>query len=155
MTNGLQLRVPVDTLAMEYTRDFDAPAHAVFRAHAEPDLVRQWLGPRGLDMDIERWDFRTGGGYRYTHRRDPDGEFVFNGVFHRVRENQLIIQTFEYEGVPDAVNIEFLRFADLDGRCRLHGRSVCPTVEALDGLVSSGAEHGMRESYERLEDLLG
>jgi uncharacterized protein YndB with AHSA1/START domain len=152
--NGLQLRAPVDTLAMEYTREFDAPAHAVFRAHAEPDLVRRWLGPRGLEMDIERWDFTTGGGYRYIHR-DADGEYAFHGVFHTVRTDDLIIQTFEFEGMPDAVNIEFLRFTDLgDGRSRLSGRSICPTVEARDGLLSSGAEQGMREGYERLDELL-
>ena len=46
MTNALNLRAPVDTLAMEFTRDFDAPVQTLFRAHAEPDLVKPWLGPR-------------------------------------------------------------------------------------------------------------
>ena len=39
MTNALDLVAPVDTLAMEFTRDFDAPVAALFRAHAEPELV--------------------------------------------------------------------------------------------------------------------
>ena len=39
MTNPLNLNAPVDTLAMESTRDFDAPVEALFRAHAEPDLA--------------------------------------------------------------------------------------------------------------------
>ena len=38
MTNPLNLNAPVDTLAMEFTREFDAPVEALFRAHAEPDL---------------------------------------------------------------------------------------------------------------------
>ena len=54
MTNALNLQAPVDTLAMDFTREFDAPVEAVFRAHAEPDLVKQWLGPHGMEMDIER-----------------------------------------------------------------------------------------------------
>jgi len=45
VTNPLNLAAPVDTLAMEFTRQFDAPVAALFRAHAEPDLVRHWLGP--------------------------------------------------------------------------------------------------------------
>ncbi|HET7666320.1 MAG TPA: SRPBCC domain-containing protein, partial [Mycobacterium sp.] len=112
MTNPLTLDAPVDTLAMEFTREFDAPVHALFQAHAEPDLVKQWLGPRDLEMTIERWDFETGGGYRYVHKAGR-GEFRFNGVFHRVRENEIIIQTFEVEGAPDMVNIEFMWFEDL------------------------------------------
>jgi uncharacterized protein YndB with AHSA1/START domain len=100
MTNALNLIAPVDTLAMDFTRDFDAPASVLFRAHADPDVVKRWLGPRGYEISVERWDFRTGGGYRYVHR-GPDGdEYSFNGVFHRVREDELIIQTFEFEARP-------------------------------------------------------
>lgn len=154
MTNALDLTAPVDTLAMDFTREFAASRQALFRAHAEPDLVAQWLGPGDLLMTIARWDFHTGGGYRYVHA-DADGEYAFNGVFHTVRENELIIQTFEFEGAPDMVNIEFLRFEDLgSGRSRLRGRSICPSLEARDGLLSSGMEGGMVEAYDKLDALL-
>ncbi len=76
------------------------PVEAVFNAHRDPELVRQWLGPRGYEMQIERWDFTSGGGYRYVHR-NPDGmEFGFHGTFHTVRDNDLAIQTFEFEVRP-------------------------------------------------------
>jgi len=155
MTNALNLVAPVDTLAMDFTRDFDAPVSALFRAHADPDLVKQWLGPSRNEMTIERWDFRTGGGYRYLHRGPDGGEYWFNGVFHPVRDDEFIIQTFEFEGAPDMVNIEFMWFEDLgDGRSRLRGRSICPNTEARDGLLSSGMEGGMTEGYEKLDVLL-
>jgi uncharacterized protein YndB with AHSA1/START domain len=155
MTNALNLIAPVDTLAMDFTREFDAPASVLFRAHADPEIVKKWLGPRGYEISVDRWDFRTGGGYRYLHT-GPDGdEYWFNGVFHRVREGDLIIQTFEFEGAPDMVNIEYMWFEDLGGnRSQLRGRSICPTVEARDGLLSSGMEGGMTEGYERLDELL-
>jgi uncharacterized protein YndB with AHSA1/START domain len=154
MTNALDLQAPVDTLAMEFTREFDAPVDALFRAHADPDLVRQWLGPHDLEMQIDEWDFKTHGGYRYVHSTGH-GDFRFNGTFHTVRENELIIQTFEFDTAPDSVNIEFLWFDDLgDGRSRLRGRSICPTTEARDALMSSGMESGMTESYEKLDGLL-
>ena len=155
MTNALNLIAPVDTLAMDFTRDFDAPASVLFRAHADPEIVKKWLGPRGYEISVDRWDFRTGGGYRYLHT-GPDGdEYWFNGVFHRVREGDLVIQTFEFEGAPDMVNIEYMWFEDLGGnRSQLRGRSICPNVEARDGLLSSGMEGGMTEGYERLDELL-
>jgi uncharacterized protein YndB with AHSA1/START domain len=154
MTHALSIQAPVDTLAMEFTREFDAPVAAVFRAHAEPELVKQWLGPSRNEMDIERWDFRTGGGYRYLHRGPDGGEYWFNGVFHTVRDNDFVIQTFEFEGAPDMVNLEFLMFEDLGGRTRLVGRSICPNTEARDALLSSGMEDGMKEGYDRLDSVL-
>ena len=154
MTNALDLVAPVDTLAMEFTRDFDAPVAVLFRAHAESELVKRWLGPHGLEMAITEWEFRSHGGYRYSHA-DEHGEYAFNGTFHTVRENEFILQTFEFDGAPDMVNIEYLWFEDLGGgRSRLRGRSICPNVEARDALLSSGMEGGMTEGYEKLDRLL-
>lgn len=154
MSNALDLTAPVDTLAMEFTREFDAPVEALFRAHAEPDLVTRWLGPHGLEMTIEEWEFKSHGGYRYVHK-DQGGAYSFNGTFHTVRENEFILQTFEFDGAPDQVNIEYMWFEDLGGaRSRLRGRSICPTVEARDALLSSGMEGGMTEGYEKLDELL-
>jgi uncharacterized protein YndB with AHSA1/START domain len=154
MTHALSIAAPVDTLAMEFTREFDAPVATVFRAHAEPELVTQWLGPSRNTMHIERWDFTTGGGYRYVHRGPDGGEYWFNGVFHTVRNNEFVIQTFEFEGARDMVNLDFLTFEDLGGRTRLRGRSICPNTQARDALLSSGMEDGMREGYERLDTVL-
>lgn len=154
MTNALDLVAPVDTLAMEFSRDFDAPVAALFRAHAEPELVKRWLGPHGLEMNITEWEFRNHGGYRYSHA-DEHGKYSFNGTFHTVREHEFILQTFEFDGARDMVNIEYLWFEDIGGgRSRLRGRSICPNVEARDALLSSGMESGMTEGYEKLDRLL-
>jgi uncharacterized protein YndB with AHSA1/START domain len=83
------------------TREFDAPPEKVFRAHTDPDLVVQWLGPRRHQMRIDRYDCCTGGSYRYIHFSDGN-EFGFFGSFHEVRPAELIVQTFTYEGFPTA-----------------------------------------------------
>jgi uncharacterized protein YndB with AHSA1/START domain len=155
MTNSLTLSVPEGLPFIDFTRDFDAPVEAVFRAHRDPALVAQWLGPNGYEMVVEEYDFRSGGRYRYLHRDPKGGDYWFNGVFHVVRENEFAIQTFEFEGFPDVVSIESLRFEDLgDGRTRLSGHAVYPTQEARDGMVESGMETGMSQGYERLESLV-
>lgn len=154
MTNALTVTAEPGVPFIEFIREFDAPVEAVFRAHKDPDLIKQWLGPNGYEVKIERYDFRTGGSYRYIHK-DGDDEYAFNGVFHVVRENAFAIQTFEFEGFPDVVSIESLRFEDLgNGRTRLVGHSVYPTQEARDGMVASGMERGMSEGYGRLDGLL-
>ena len=152
MTNPVTITAPEGVPFIDIERVFDAPVAAVFRAHAEPDLIKQWLGPNGYEMDIERYDFTSGGGYRYVHRNPEGQEFAFNGVFHVVRENDFAIQTFEFEGFPDVVSIESLTFEDMGGgRTRLRAHAVSPTVEARDGMVASNMEVGVTEGYERLD----
>jgi uncharacterized protein YndB with AHSA1/START domain len=152
MTNPVTITAPEGVPFIDIEREFDAPVAAVFRAHKEPDLIKQWLGPNGYEMDIQHYDFTTGGGYRYVHRNPQGQEFAFNGVFHVVRDNEFAIQTFEFEGYPDVVAIESLRFEDLgDGRTRLVAHSVYPSLESRDGMVASNMEVGVTEGYERLD----
>ncbi len=143
-----------DVPLVRITREFDAPIEKVFRAHTDPELVVQWLGPRSLEMRIDHFDCRTGGSYRYLHVSDGN-EFGFNGCFHEVRPAELIVQTFTFEGFPDGVALERLVFEDLgDGRTRLVGTSLVDSFEGRDGFLASGMEEGVREGYERLDELL-
>ncbi len=154
MSNPVTITAPDGLPFIEIVREFDAPVAAVYRAHEDPNLVKQWLGPNGYEMEVEEYELRTGGRYRYLHR-DGDNTYAFNGVFHVARPNDFVIQTFEFEGLPDVVAIESLTFEDLgDGRTRLVGRSVYPSVESRDGMVQSGMETGVVQGYERLDDLL-
>jgi uncharacterized protein YndB with AHSA1/START domain len=139
----------------DITREFDAPVAAVFHAHGDEELFRRWIGPHDLSTRITEWDFRTGGGYRYE-QDDADGNtFAFRGIFHTVRENEVIIQTFEWEGAPDAVSMDIMRFEELPGgRSRIVDRSVFPDVGVLDMMMQYGMETGMNEGYAKLDALL-
>ncbi len=155
MTNPLSVSAPEGLPFIDFEREFDAPVAAVFQAHKEPDLVKQWMGPRDYETDIEIYDFRTGGRWRFVQRNQDGEEYAFNGVFHVVRENEFAIQTFEFEMFPEAVSIESLTFEDLgDGRSRVRGHATYPSLEARDGMVSGGMETGMNDGYQRLDDLL-
>ena len=155
-TTTRQTEITLDTEVplVRIVREFDAPVAKVFRAHTDADLVAQWLGPRDLRMDIEHFDCRTGGSYRYIHS-DGDEQYAFRGTFHEVRPAELIVQTFTFEGMPDGVALEKLIFTDLgDGRTRLTGTSLVDSFADRDAFVASGMETGIRESYERLDELL-
>lgn len=156
MSNALTVNAPQGHPYVDFTREFDAPVARVFAAYADPDMVQKWLGPTELEMSVEAYDFRTGGAYHYTHV-DPEGNaYAFRGTFHTVRENESVVQTFEFLGFPDAVSTEFLTFEDLgDGRTRLTGHSVYSSLEARDGAVASGMETGMSEGFDQLDALLG
>ena len=139
---------------IEIIREFDAPRELLFRAHTEPDLLVQWLGPRNLTMTVERFEVRDGGTWRYVHR-DADGtEYGFHGVFHGTPSLDGIVQTFEFEGAPGHVSLETLTFEDADGRTRVRNLSVYQSVADRDAMVESGMEKGLNEGYERLDELL-
>jgi uncharacterized protein YndB with AHSA1/START domain len=143
-------RVPLVRIA----REFDAPVEKVFRAHTDPELLAKWLGPRGLEMRVEHYECRTGGSYRYIHSRDGD-EYGFHGSFHEVRPGEVIVQTFTFEGEPDSVALEKVTFEDLgNGRCRLTATSLVDSFESRDAFLASGMDVGVREGYERLDELL-
>jgi uncharacterized protein YndB with AHSA1/START domain len=149
-----QIVADPDVPLVRIVREFDAPPAKVFRAHVDPDLVVQWLGPRDLTMTIDHFDCRTGGSYRYLHTRGDD-EFGFHGSFHEVRPDELIVQTFCFEGFPDSVALEKLVLEDLgNGRTRLTATSLVDSFEARDAFVASGMEGGVREGYERLDEIL-
>jgi uncharacterized protein YndB with AHSA1/START domain len=144
-----------DVPKVTITREFDAPPERVYRAWAEPDLVRQWMGPRSIDMDIDTWDCRTGGSYRYTATRDGEEVARFYGSFHEARPGERMVQTFTYDGMPDAVSLETLTFEPMEGgRCRTVIVSIVDSMEAQAAMLASGMEVGINEGYEKLDELL-
>ncbi|MBP3043646.1 SRPBCC family protein [Arthrobacter jiangjiafuii] len=154
MNNPLTVTMPEGEPYVQYEREFDFPVHGVFRAHVDPELYGQWIGPRDLSTRIDVFDARPGGAYRFVQSRDDD-EYAFRGVFHTVREDDFMLQTFEYEGYPDSVTLEYATFTELPGgRSKLTGRSVFPSLEARDGMAATGMETGMTEGYDQLDELL-
>lgn len=143
--------IPVITI----TREFDALPVAVFRAHVDPELFRQWCGPKSTEMRIDHWDARTGGAWRYAAWRNGEEIARFYGSFHQVREPDRIVQTFTYEGGGDGVSLETLTLEELPGgRTLLTGVSVVDTMDLRDLIMNSGMEVGVVEGYERLDAML-
>jgi uncharacterized protein YndB with AHSA1/START domain len=135
-------------------REFDAPRDLVFRAHMDPDLLVQWLGPRDMTMTIDRYEVRDGGRWRYVHRDKDGNEHGFHGVFHGDPSPDAAIQTFEWEGLPGHVSFDTAVFEDRGDKTLIKVTTAFQSVEDRDGMIASGMEQGMNEGYERLEELL-
>lgn len=143
--------------AIRITRDFRGTPAQLMTAHTDPDVFARWIGPSSLTTTITVWDARNGGEWAYVAARDGEAgreEFGFRGCFHTVGED-LIVQTFTWEGMPDQVALETVRFTDLgDGRTRLVAESLCGSFEARDGWLASGMAVGLDEGYGALQELL-
>ena len=149
-----QVTAEPGTPYIDFTREFDAPRDLLFRAHTDPELLVQWLGPRRLTMVIDRYDVEDGGKWRYIHRDQDGTEYGFHGVFHGTPSPDGMVQTFEFEGAPGHVSLDQITFEARNGRTVLHGHSVFQSVQARDAMVQSGMEGGLSEAYERLDELI-
>jgi uncharacterized protein YndB with AHSA1/START domain len=138
------------------TREFDAPTELVYRAHTEPDLYVQWLGPRDYEMVLETFEPYSGGRWRYINKDKDGNEWAFHGVFHEISPERMI-QTFEFEGLPERghVILDSMKLEPLSGnRTRITIHSVYQSVEDRDGMIQAGMETGLNQGYEKLDELL-
>jgi uncharacterized protein YndB with AHSA1/START domain len=134
-------------------RTFNAPRDKVWRAMSDPKLVAQWWG-RGNKVDVEKFEFEKGGHWRVVEHSDGQTN-GFEGRYREITPKERIVQTFEWDGMPGYVIIETMNLSDLpNGRTKLVVVSLFHTTEERDGMLQSGMEGGMNESYAALDRLL-
>ncbi|MEO8972778.1 MAG: SRPBCC family protein [Ktedonobacteraceae bacterium] len=139
------------------TREFDAPRELVFKACTDPELISQWWGPRYLSTEVDTLDLRPGGQWRFINRDAEGNEYGFHGVYHEILAPERVIDTFEFEGLPEKghVVLETFHFEALPGdRTRLISQSVFQSLADRDAMLQSNMEVGVNDSYERLTELL-
>jgi len=136
-------------------RVFAAPRELVFKVMTDPKLIPQWWGLRNNTTIVDKMDVQAGGLWRYIQRNQHGDEFAFHGVYHSITAPARVIDTFEFEGMPDHVILETMTLeAQTDGTTKVTVSSVFQSVADRDGMLSSGMESGTNESYDRLAELL-
>lgn len=135
-------------------RTFNAPRELLFRAYTEPDLVKRWLGPTGLEVVVNQLDPRHGGRWRWTHYDKSGRGYVFHGLYHGEPTPERIVQTYEFDQAPGTVYLNLITFDEADGVTTLTQRTVFFSTEDRDVYVAGGMERGIRASMQQLEDLV-
>ena len=134
-------------------RIFNAPRARVWKAMTEPDLLAQWWG-RGNKLVIERYEFQRGGHWRFVEHSDH-GEHGFEGRFREISPIERMSMTFEWDGMPGHVIVQTIVLDDLgDNRTRMVTLALFHTTEERDGMIKSGMEGGVNESYAALDRVL-
>jgi uncharacterized protein YndB with AHSA1/START domain len=155
-----QQQAPTATLTTPTDREihvervFDAPRERVFAAFTDPNLIPEWWGPRDTTTVVDQMDVRPGGSWRFVVRNSDGSETGFRGTYREITPPERIVQTFEWEGMPGYVSVETATFEDLGERTKLTATTLFHTTEERDGMLASGMERGMNESYARLDELL-
>ena len=151
-TQNATLSTPTDR-EIRTERIFNAARDRVWKAMTNPELIAQWWG-RGNKLVIERFEFKRGGHWRFVEH-SPQGEHGFEGRYREITPPERVVQTFEWDGMPGHVVVETMTLEDLgDGRTKLVNVSLFHTTQERDGMLQSGMEGGMNESYAALDRVL-
>ncbi len=135
-------------------RIFEAPRDRVFAVFTDPELIPEWWGMRDSTTIVDKMDVRTGGDWRFVSREADGSETAFRGSYREITPPERVVQTFEWEGMPGYVCLETATFEDLGERTKLVTTSLFYTTEERDGMLGSGMESGVNETYARLDELL-
>ena len=135
-------------------REFDAPRDQVFAAFMNPELIPEWWGPHGTTTTVDRMEPETGGSWRFVIKNDDGSETGFRGTYREVTAPERVVQTFEWEGMPGHVSVDTAEFIDLGDRTRVVSTSLFHTGEERDGMIASGMEGGLNDTYARFDAVL-
>jgi uncharacterized protein YndB with AHSA1/START domain len=148
-----KVTLPSD-LEIQVTREFDAPRDVVYKAMTDPKLIPQWWGPRSDATTVDKMEVRPGGKWRFV-ATGPNGSYAFRGEYRQIVPGEKIVQTFEFEPMAGHISVETATLTDLPGgRTLFTTRSVFASKEDRDGMIQSGMESGLRETYDRLDEVL-
>lgn len=135
------------------TRRFAAPPESVYRAHTEPELIQKWLlGPEGWTMPVCICEARPNGKFRYEWAHPKKGGFYITGEFVQLEPYSRIVHV-ERMHLPDPTpdnHVETRFEADGDGTL-MTIRMTLPDEKTRAGMLATGMEHGMEDSYARLD----
>ena len=155
--NNLQIDKENKVTIME--RVFSASRALLWKAHVDPELMKQWWGANGYETIIEKMDFREGGEWKMVHKgkdeQGNDAEYVFYGEFKEIKEQESITWTFNFEPIGPGHEItETFYFEEVeDGKTKIRTVSHYKSDEDLEGMVQSGMEDGAVQTWDRLEEL--
>jgi len=132
------------------TREFDLPVKLLFKAHAEPNLVEQWMGTKALKLESKKH-----GSYQ-LETTDSNGNVVFkaNGVIHEFTANRKITRTFEMDNAPFGVQLEILEFEKLtDNASKINMHVIYESVALRDQVLKLPFAQGINMAHNRLQEI--
>ncbi len=136
------------------TREFDLPLDLLFKAHADAEIIEQWMSQPQRTTKVKQenkkygsWQFET---------TDPTGNKVFaaDGIILEFVSNKKITRTFEMENVPFPVQLEFLEFEKItDDSSKLTMQMIFKSVDIRDQLLKMPFAQGINIAHNRIQEL--
>jgi uncharacterized protein YndB with AHSA1/START domain len=133
------------------TREFEAPIALVFDVFTNPEHVRKTFAPFGEDMAVCSIDLRVDGSYHFVMVTEDGTEMTFRGTYLEVEPPTRTVQTWLFDGWPDAEAVETMDLTETDG--------VTTLTWSLAFRNRAGRDHmtkydGIEASFDNVENYL-
>jgi uncharacterized protein YndB with AHSA1/START domain len=138
-------------LEIVLTREFEAPIQLVFDVLTKPEHVIKTIAPYGEEVKVCSIDLRVGGDYHFVFVADDGREMSFRGTFLEVEPPTRTVETWLYDGWPDAEAVETVELQEADGVTRLTHRLAFRDQAGRDHMTKYD---GLKANYDNVEDLL-
>jgi uncharacterized protein YndB with AHSA1/START domain len=133
------------------TREFEAPIALVFDVMTKPEHVSKWFAPFTCELTECSIDLRVGGTYHIVFVAEDGTECSFRGTYLEVERPTRTVQTWLFEGWPDAHAVESMELREADGVTTLTDKMAFRDKAGRDHMNRSD---GVEDSYDKLEDYL-
>lgn len=138
-------------LEIVITREFDAPIALVFDVFTKPEHVRKTFAPFGEEVTLCSIDLRVGGHYHIVMVTDDGTECSFRGTYLEVEPPTRTVQTWLFEGWPDAEAVESMDLHETDGVTKLTHRLAFRDQAGRDHMTKFD---GHEAQFDNVEDYL-
>ena len=140
-----------NALEIVTTREFDAPIELVFDVLTKPEHVRNWFAPFEDKMTVCSIDLRVGGKYHMVFVTDDGTECSFRGTYLEIERPTRTVETWLFEGWPDAEAVESVDLQEANGVTKLTMKLAFRDKAGRDHMTKSD---GQEDSFDKMEDLL-
>lgn len=147
------MSMPSDTEVI-VTRFFDAPREKLWKVLNDPSLIPEWWGPREAHTQVDKMEVHVGGKWQYTIIGPSGKKEIFRGKYMEIVPMEKIAWTFEYEPYAGHISTQTVTLEDWGDKSFLMMRAIYANKDDREGMVGANMESGMRETYDRLEELL-
>lgn len=140
---------------MWITREFELPVELLFKAHAEPELIEEWMSNPYSTIKMVKFEGKKHGSYRFETSAQGNVVFGANGTFHEFTPNQKIVRTFEMENTPYGVQLEVYQFEPLsDDTSKLTMHVIYESVSQRDEVLKLPFAQGISMAHDRLQEIV-
>jgi uncharacterized protein YndB with AHSA1/START domain len=138
-------------LEIVVTREFDAPIALVFNVLTKPEHVRNWFAPFGEEMKVCSIDLRVGGDYHMVMVTKDGTECSFRGTYLEVEPPTRTVETWLFEGWPDAEAVETVELHETDGVTKMTNTLAFRDKAGRDRMTKTD---GLEASFDHVEEYL-
>lgn len=133
------------------TREFDAPIQLVFDVLTKPEHVSKWFAPYGERVTVCSIDLRVGGDYHIVMVTGDGTECSFRGTYLEVEPPTRTVETWLFDGWPDAEAVETTELREVHGVTKLTQTMAFRDQAGRDHMTKTD---GLETSYDNVENYL-